>query len=326
MKRSSRKNKSSSKGKSPFSPGRENKANVEALIAFGRSYPRTPGLVSIPRTLMPSALRTVLRYSTNVTMTSTSGAIVSFLVSGNGPFNPDSGSGQPIGFDQLMSLYLRYRCIASSIEVSLANVGATNPAANGDIVIYPTVDGAAEATLTAATSQSYAVRRSGNFAYNMNGGRPLESHMSTALLFGVPKQAILVDDALAGTASANPTQVWDWVISLESADATTTSVYYVEITVSYLCDFFKLSQIAQSVDSPLSVFSSAAPPSVSDGNRGSLSSSVLGKLEKFLSDRQPQGTPLAVKDELAGNRGSASTQDVNNTSAFLESRLASMRR
>jgi len=304
---------SSRKKTNSFSPARENPPDVEALVAFGKQYPKTPGLTCIPRVLAASATRVPIRYSTNVTMTSTSGAIVSFLVSGNGLFNPDTGAGQPLGFDQWMALYLRYRCIASSIEVSLANVGTTNPSANGDIVIYPSLHGSGLSTLTAASSQPYVTRRTGNFAYNMNGGKPLKSHMSTSVIHGVSKQTVLADDTYSGDSAANPTRGWNWIVSLESADGTTTSVYYVEITVTYLVDFYNLDLITQSMSVPKSIsVCSALTASSSKGNPESLSASVTEKLKTFLERREP-----------------SSKQDDKNPNAtlqILEERLAAMRR
>jgi hypothetical protein len=249
MKRSNKKKSNNQKG--AFAQGSENPPGVSQLIAYGRLATGLQGLMRIPRALCPNSVRVVLKFSSNVSMTSTSGAIVTHQLLGNGLFNPDSGAGQPLGFDQWCpGFYTRFRALASTFEVSLANVGATNPAANGDIVVYPSLHGSALTNIQAAASQPFMVRRSGNFAYNMNSGKPLRSHMSTALLYGVNEEAVLADDQFSGTSAADPTRLWYWYAAYESADATTTSIVYAEYTISYLVDFYASDIALQSVPSP----------------------------------------------------------------------------
>ena len=69
------------------------------LLKFGRKFPQSPGLAIAASPLGPSAVRLLMSYATTVNMTSTVGALATYVMTGNGLFDPDvTGSGlQPLG-------------------------------------------------------------------------------------------------------------------------------------------------------------------------------------------------------------------------------------
>jgi hypothetical protein len=189
-------------------------------------------------------------------MTSTVGAMATYVMTGNGLFDPDvTGSGlQPLGYDQYAALYQRYRCIASNIKVNFAVPAATNNA-NGsfDIALVPSNTSSVFSTWTAAESAPYSRAKT----YEGFGAPAvgLKSRMDTATFMGVPRSAVLADDTLQAGVSANPSDMWFWHICAQTADLSTTSTIYLVIKMTYLVDFFvkqvitlSLSEIATTLE------------------------------------------------------------------------------
>lgn len=81
-------------------------------------------LRSIP--LFPSRYKCMLRYQDQVSATTTTGAVGSWVFSANGLFDPNiTGTGhQPAGFDQMMVSYEHYTVTRSRILVTFSNATA----------------------------------------------------------------------------------------------------------------------------------------------------------------------------------------------------------
>lgn len=79
--------------------------------------------------LYPASIRRRLRYSTNITLTATSGIPAAYLFATNGLFDPDvTGVGhQPMGFDQIMLSYNHYCVFNSRIVATFKNTSANSP-------------------------------------------------------------------------------------------------------------------------------------------------------------------------------------------------------
>ena len=217
------------------------------LLKFGRKFPQSPGLAIAASPLGPSAVRLLMSYATTVNMTSTVGALATYVMTGNGLFDPDvTGSGlQPLGFDQWATLYQRYRVIASNIEVCFATPAATNNA-NGsfDVTLTPSNTSSVFSSYTAAVASPFAKQKSYN-GFSASGQK-LKSKMDTAVMLGVTHQAVLADDILQASVSANPTDMWFWHICAVTSDLATTATVIMSIRVTYLADFFELQVITLS--------------------------------------------------------------------------------
>jgi len=104
-------------------------------------------LRSIP--LFPARYKCMLRYQEQVYVTSTSGAVGSYVFSANGLFDPNiTGTGhQPAGFDQMMVSYEHYTVVRSRIMVTFSNgtaavlpqVALSHRAANTALTIWSQV-------------------------------------------------------------------------------------------------------------------------------------------------------------------------------------------
>jgi hypothetical protein len=217
------------------------------LLKFGRKFPVSPGLAIAASPLGPSAVRLLMSYSTTVNMTSTVGALATYIMTGNGLFDPDvTGSGlQPLGFDQWATLYQRYRVIASNIQVSFSTPGATtNATGSFDVALTPSNTSSVYSTFTAAASAPFSKYRT----FNGNGsqGITLKSKMDTSTVAGVTHAAVLAEDILQASVSANPSDMWFWHICAQTVDLSTTGTVYLVIKVTYLVDFFALQVITLS--------------------------------------------------------------------------------
>lgn len=226
----------------------ENPSDLNELLNFGKAFPRSPGMAVSVAALGPSAVRLAMSYSTTTNMTSTVGALATYVFTGNGLFDPDvTGSGlQPLGFDQWATLYQRYRSIASNIEVNLSTPGATtNATGSFDVAVAPSNTSSVFSSFTAAASSPYAKMVS----FNGNGapGRKLKSKMDTAVFMGVPPLAVLADDTLQASVSANPTDMWYWHVCAVTSDLTSTATILMFTKVTYLVDFFVKQVLTLSV-------------------------------------------------------------------------------
>jgi hypothetical protein len=226
---------------------------LNELLKFGRKFEPTPGLAISASPLGPSAVRLAMTYSTTTNMTSTVGALATYIFAGNGLFDPDiTGSGlQPLGFDQWATLYQRYRGIASLIEVSFSAPAATsNLTGSFDVALTPSNTSSVFSSWTAAAASPFAKSKTFN-AFGAPGVK-MVSKMDTAVMLGVSHEAVLSDDILQASVSANPTDMWFWHICAVTSDLTTTSTIYMATRVTYLVDFFELQVITLSaVDSAL---------------------------------------------------------------------------
>jgi hypothetical protein len=245
-----------SKNRSSKLAGSENPPLIDKLFRYGATFPVVPGLVRSTVSLAPSAVRTVLRYTRATAVVGAVGATATQIFSGNSLFDPDvtGAGGQPLGFDQWAAMYLKYRVLASSIEVNLATPGAaSNAEALAYFVLTPSNDASAFTTLEAGASQPYAKEWimngiSGSFMF-----KPTTSSMETALIMGVSKQSVLTDDELSALTTASPANQWYWRISGRAADSAATIAVQMTVTVSYLCDFYERNLLGLSLDLPKQV-------------------------------------------------------------------------
>jgi hypothetical protein len=212
--------------------------NVEELILFGKTYPGLPGLYKVLPSLCPDAVRVVLNYGFSVSVTGTAGEVDSYLFTGNGVFDPDvTGTGaQPMGLDLWHGFYGRNRVVASSIHAQLsAPAAATNGAVDLVFGVVPSNSTAIPTGTASFRSMPYAKLKFINAVSPL--GMSLQSSMETYKMLGIPKLAPLIDDNLAGTSAANPSELWYWILIMQPVDQATAVGYKIEGCVSYLVDF-----------------------------------------------------------------------------------------
>jgi hypothetical protein len=184
----------------------------------------------------------VMTYAFQTSVTCTAGSFASQVFVGNGLYDPDStGVGaQPLGFDQWMAIYTRYRVIASAIRVNFATPDiTTNDQGVITVAVTPNVIVSNFTNIGAATAQPYSKMKLQN---GLSGGLgqlgPLTSMMETDLIMGVTKNAVLADDTLAGSNTSNPTNPWHWHCNVVPVDLGATTTVQLIGVIHFLVDFY----------------------------------------------------------------------------------------
>jgi hypothetical protein len=203
---------------------------AESLVAPGTR-------VSTDVFMCPDTMRTKLRYTSRKTMTSTLGVYQLQVYSANGLFDVDvtGVGGQPMGFDQWMSMYASYRVISSKIRIRAGSVGTSAAAGSFLLVLLPQTTSTGLSDISDAESSAWSqakIFELGSPAIN------LSQTLSTAAVAGIAPSAVMSDFSLVGNTSANPADAHYWAIYLQSADAATTVIAHVIVEVDFVVDFF----------------------------------------------------------------------------------------
>lgn len=167
------------------------------------------------------------------------GVAVLYAFAGNDLFDPNvTGTGhQPLGFDQMMALYKRFRVHSSKIKVSL--VYQTQ---GTQMSITPSQSAAAPASMAVAMEQPY--NKYTNWYAGIGTGAQLENDISTREITGI--ESINQDDQFAGSSTASPARLWYWVLNTEVFDGSTAGILRVNVCIDYYVELFDRVSLAQS--------------------------------------------------------------------------------
>lgn len=193
--------------------------------------------------LFPARFRGLLRYTDNFQLTSTSGAVASYVFSCNGLFDPNiTGTGhQPAGFDQMMLSYEHY-CVQSA----RLTVTALNTSGN----IYPTVALSVRASPTPITAIQQIIEDGLVSLDRLNGAnvygsiRELKTSCNIAKFGGLVQ--VLDNTDYRGNVAANPVEQSYFHIQLFDSFAT-TSVVSFEVVIEYESWFTEPRTLSQSL-------------------------------------------------------------------------------
>jgi hypothetical protein len=203
-------------------------------------------LRSIP--LFPARYKCMLRYQEQVSVTSTTGAVGSYVFSANGLYDPNiSSTGhQPAGFDQMMVSYEHYCVTRSRIMVTFSN---------GTAAVMPQVALSHRAASSALTvwGQVYEdglVKTSQLTPVNVNGCITVMNMSADIAKFGG------VDDLLdnpyyRGDIAANPTEQSYFHIQACDNITGTTCVVYLNVVIEYEAVFKEPRTLSQSMRNEL---------------------------------------------------------------------------
>jgi len=237
-----RSNKSRRKGNSNTASGR---GEFSGQSSFGKRSEMFANIRGIP--LFPARYKGLLRYFDALSITTTSGAVASYVYSANGLYDPDiSGTGhQPSGFDQMMLSYEHYCCVKSRCFVQFLNTSAST---------YPTVaisHRAASTPLTIASQQMEdgLLEIDKLYPTGVYGSlKSLNVNADIAKFGGLVK--ILDNTDYRGNISANPTEQSYFHIQAWSTTATTSTVV-LEIILEYEAWFTEPRTLSASQKSAL---------------------------------------------------------------------------
>lgn len=179
-------------------------------------------VVRVPRS--QQNLVVTMRYSGLRTITGVTSAHVSAM---NGLYDPDvtGVGGQPVGFDQWMSLYSRYTVIHSSIVCQVSHTQAANPAM---VTLIPDRSTTPPTDAMDARSNRLAVS-SIMTGTNARSVVSLRRGIRVADFVGRDISSI----NYSGSSTANPASVTYWVCLVSAMDLTTSVTSYLNFTVEY---------------------------------------------------------------------------------------------
>jgi hypothetical protein len=229
------------------SKGNTNLQAARRRVTYGQ-LTSTP--LSVPRNLSawsyisPIAphLRTVMKYAEN--FTATTGITQDYQFRTNSLFDPDltfSGH-QPLGFDQMATLYNKYRVYSCTYKVRIQMKDTTYTAAT--VCVVPTND-----TTGLANPISTAIEHTGsNYSLTNFGGPPvlLEGLVNNWILNGRTRQQYGDDDTTASLMSTNPSENLILHICMACTDDASTLNLAGVVELVYDVEFFDPLQLTRS--------------------------------------------------------------------------------
>jgi len=191
--------------------------------------------------LFPARTTRRLRYSTNVTLSSSLGTPSTYIFAANGLFDPDiSGTGhQPMGFDQMMVSYNHYYVTGAHMTATFKNTGTNSPVGmlrvDANSVAITIIDQLIEQGMcTFETLEQKTV-------YGAN--KTLELSVSTQKFQG--RKFIEDDPNLGGSSAANPIELqYFHVVLFDSASA--NSSCNVDIVIEFNAIFSEPRTLTES--------------------------------------------------------------------------------
>jgi hypothetical protein len=194
------------------------------------------------------SVRMLLRYADTFSLTSTTGAVASYVFSANGLYDPNiTGTGhQPMGFDQMMVSYDHYTVLGARIRINARVGSVTNT--------FPTVAVSISASATPITN-SQQITECGNavlqFLYPQGiygGMRTLENAVNISKFGGV--RDILDNPYYRGDIAANPAEQLYFHVQTWDTELITCATS-IDVVIEYEAIFTEPRQLSQSVTKSL---------------------------------------------------------------------------
>lgn len=212
------------------------KNKVYALTTSAKNANDLSMIVEPWMPLFPAKTVRTLRYAVgHVGLSSTSGVVVSHVLSANGAYDPDvTGTGhQPMGFDQMMAFYNHYCVTHTKLVVRFGTASGNYGVASLRVDASPTPVTDIERIMEFGGNVTVGLEALGAFGAN----KALELAVDMAKIQGISPAALTADSTLRGDASANPTEQTYFHIQLwNPAGVTVTCNVYaiLEMRVMFL--------------------------------------------------------------------------------------------
>lgn len=192
-------------------------------------------LTTVPLFPVRKYVKGQLYYEPYVNLNASLGSMAVYNISANDLYDPNrTGTGhQPIGFDQMMSMYEQFCVVRSHIKVTFINAG--DDAARVSIILSP--DTQVPPSITAAMENGLlttsVICGSGTSAGNERI-KTLQLTCDVPKYFGKPYSAIIADPLQSGNISSSPAeQVYFQVLVWDPFTTAVDATVALDITVSY---------------------------------------------------------------------------------------------
>ena len=189
---------------------------------------------------MPRKILVTLNYATSYLPTA---ILFDKIFQANSCYDPDfSGSGhQPMGFDQWMALYSRYRVHASTIRVTTINK-STTVSTLPDCVVYPTT----QTTASTGTEEAAEMVDNKESTSGVATGPAEDTVYRRATTCGViGVDSINNSSEFSGSAIANPTTPWYWRVVHDNGDGANLNLQ-CNIQMTFTTEFYAPAHLVQS--------------------------------------------------------------------------------
>ena len=190
----------------------------------------------------PEKMRSTLRYFAVVDLGAATFSTTKNFFSANGMFDPDltNVGHQPLGFDQLMTIYNHYVVLGSKIKVTFFGREDTNASGSAVVGIY--ADDSAANSLTSESLVEGSGTRKWGVVTASDQKLTLRDSYTSNVVFG---NAPLSDLTQRGTPAANPSEVHAFCVWATN-EATTTESVYAAVEIEYDAVFFERADLPSS--------------------------------------------------------------------------------
>lgn len=188
------------------------------------------------KSLVPDTYWCKLRYTSRNLFTTVGGAVFHYVWNGNNVFDPDlTGTGsQPVGLDQLATMYKTYCVFASRIKLIYIG-GITTIGGAAELSVCPTVTASDFALIDPQTVKANPKASWRICGDRQTGPYTMSKYQTTKGMMG---QAVAQDDVFRAVVGAPPANGWFWHINGQCIDEATDInvilytelVYYVRFT------------------------------------------------------------------------------------------------
>lgn len=192
---------------------------------------------------IPSRISTQLKYCDEATISSGSSVYISDIIyRGNSLYDPDyaTGGGQPMGRDQLATLYNSYKVTGCSIKLTVtSNTGTPLRAA-----IIPSTSAVAFTDFLEACEQPGSKKMALSTYTGGLSSKTIKRKVKTKNILGIQ----MLDDEEEAVMGANPSNEWYYHVLITTQPYTGTNyvdcVYYIELV--YNVEAFGRIQLSRS--------------------------------------------------------------------------------
>jgi len=208
------------------------RTTVRRAPTIGGTSVNTSLLTKTPLFPIRKYIKSQLYYEAGLTKTASIGGIATYIFSANGIYDPNvTGTGhQPIGFDQMMTLYEQYTTIRSHIKVSFYN--ASTEAARVAVYLSPdTTIPSITAVMENGLVKSKVI--SGDSGAGSHRQVDIDLTCDIPKYFGKSYQSILAEADMAGTIASNPVEQVYFVIAVWNPYGSDDSTVGFDVTLSY---------------------------------------------------------------------------------------------
>lgn len=214
--------------------------------AFKRARVTRPTMVISRSSLIPDRYFCKLKYSEQFGMIYTPATAATYQFRANSIYDPNyTGTGhQPLGHDQLITLYNRYRVYGCKYRIFFTNISTTEQA---EVAVQLRPNLTVNSVYDTIRESAYTVWKS---ILGVEGSgqatRMCKGYASIPKLRGCTKTRMKSDDSFQAIVGNNPSITPSINLHMQNQDVGTGVTVRARVDLVYLCEFFDRKDLDQS--------------------------------------------------------------------------------